>query len=58
MATIQVGVIHLRDGRSYRVKWDEQKGHIYVSWGGWQYIGKAENPKAAFEKAKRFIHEK
>jgi len=53
-----IGKISLADTRSFKVRWDEKKKYVYVSWGGWQYIGKAENAEEAMRKARSFLKEK
>ncbi len=53
-----IGKIALEDSRSFKVRWDERKKYVYVSWGGWQYIGKAESAEQAMRKAKIFLKEK
>ena len=55
MSTTTIGEIRLQDGRKYKVKWDEKLKHVYVSWGGWKYIGKARSAKDAIEKAKEYL---
>lgn len=53
-----IGKIYLKDARRFEVRWDEQKKHVYVSWGGWKYIGKAKSAEEAMQKARQFLKEK
>ncbi len=58
MGAITIKEIRLPDGRTYKVKWNPEKKYIYVSWGGWQYIGKADSARAAVERALEYLRER
>jgi hypothetical protein len=48
---VQSGNTH----KSYEVKWDEYTKDVYVSYGGWSYVGKASSAGEAMRKAEAWL---
>jgi hypothetical protein len=44
--------------RSIEVKWNPYSKEVYVSWGGWTYVGKAYSASEAMTKAEAWLYNK
>ena len=58
MTTQNLGRVKSGSNKSYEVKWDPMRKDIYVSWGGWTYVGKASSPGEAMNKAEAWLYNK
>jgi hypothetical protein len=56
-ATI-IGRVKSGGGKTYEVKWDQTGKDVYVSWGGWSHIGKANSANEAMVKAEAWLYNK
>lgn len=53
-----IGRVKSGSGKSYEVKWDKSNKSVYVSWGGWTGVGKAQSANEAMTKAEAYVHNK
>lgn len=58
MSTQIIGRVKSGSGKSYKVKWDATSKATYVSWGGWNKLGKAYSASDAMRKAEAFLYNK
>lgn len=58
MTAKMVAEIKKPDGRRYNVKWDHIKKDVYISWGGWKYLGKSASAEDAKRIAEKFMEDK
>lgn len=58
MSAFEVGDILLKDGRKFKVKWEEKGKNVYLNWGGWKYIGKVNSAKETLNIAKIYLRER
>lgn len=58
MATIVLGRVKSGKGKSYEVKWNQSDKNVYVSWGGWTKVGRANSANEAMNKAEAWLYNK
>ncbi len=58
MAAIIIGRVKSGSGKNYEVKWDQSSKDVYVSWGGWSYVGKATSAREAMNIAEAWLYNK
>lgn len=58
MAAEVIGTVKSGSGKSYQVKWNRFSKETYVSYAGWTYLGKANSPEQAMNKARAFLADK
>lgn len=57
MAAVVIGRVQSgKTRKSYEVKWDEVSKDVYVSYGGWSYVGKASSAREAMIKAEAWLY--
>ena len=58
MASIEIGRVKSGKGKNYVVKWNQTNREIYISWGGWTYVGKASTANEAMKKTEAWLYNK
>lgn len=58
MAAVIIGRVKSGNGKSYEVKWDQSDKNVYVSWGGWTKVGKANSANEAMTKSEAWLYNK
>jgi len=58
MLSNEIGKVNSGSNKTYTVKWDQSSKDVYVSWGGWSNIGKANSAGEAMTKAEAWLYNK
>ncbi len=59
MSSIKLGFVKAgKSKKKYEVKWNSYGHEVYVEWGGWTYVGKANSAGEAMNRAEAWLYNK
>ena len=58
MSATIIGRAKSGSGKSHEAKWNQSSRDIYVSYAGWNYVGKASTANEAMNKAEAWLYNK